>query len=55
MPSVDWNKLKKDTKIIEKATHYETVSGKLITWSSRDSTRAQKHLKRLAKITSKDF
>jgi hypothetical protein len=47
--SIEWHKLTKKHKVIEKPSHFETGSGKLITWTSRDSGKAQRSLKKMAK------
>ncbi len=43
--SVDWDDIG-DSKIVDKGSHYETSDGRTIIWSSYDSEKAQRFLKR---------
>jgi hypothetical protein len=41
--SIEWTKITPRMKVISTPTHYE-AGGKLVTWDSKNATRAQRYL-----------
>ena len=48
MGSINWDRLPKNAKVKDMGTYY-SYRGKIVTWSSFDSVKAQMALRKMAK------
>ena len=53
--SIDWGKITDRMKVVETKYHFETGSGKLITWGSKDARLAQTWLRERARVDKTRF